>query len=198
MKHQGCFDKIAYMDRMDCPDQSFVFSVPTETSFSGIERRRSNPNRTVVLVSMPIWVADDEQDKRARTLGKPVRRTVPAVVALQIRYNELFEDFVDAMIFGADASDTSDPNCMKSETHECFVIDDGGYVVLARDHGDVGQFFGKIRPTLMHELLNMDVYVKVPMTDYQGVCPPPSEDDVSDAILSFGKALDGRAQAEPE
>ena len=184
MKNRGCFDKVDFSrtryDRADCGEQSFVFSVPTETSFSGYERRRTNPNNTFVHVSMPIWVADDEYQKRK--LGQSIRRTIPAVVALQVRYNDLLEDFVEMMEF-----DGPETDCMKSETHECFVVDDGGYVVLSRDHGDVGQFFGKIRPSLMHELLEMDIYEKVPMTDYQGVCPPPDEDDVSDGIMSFGR-----------
>jgi hypothetical protein len=62
------------------------------------------------------------------------------------------------------------------------------------DAGIHPQFFGKVRPNLMNELLSMDVYEKVEMTDFQGVCSPRGDDDISDA-MSFTMPLQSILQS---
>ena len=64
-------------------------------------------------------------------------------------------------------------NCTEtcaSDSIDCYLLDDSGFVVASKRREETGKFFGDVDGTVMYALVNHSVYHKVRMFDYQGVC----------------------------
>uniref|UniRef100_A0A8C6TA89 Calcium channel, voltage-dependent, alpha 2/delta subunit 2b n=1 Tax=Neogobius melanostomus TaxID=47308 RepID=A0A8C6TA89_9GOBI len=95
----------------------------------------------------------------------------PAVVGVKLD----LEAWVDK--FKILASNVSDG---RQGTHKdllCYLIDDGGFLVMSnqRDHWKkMGLFFGDVDPYLMYALFNNSIYVRRQSFQYQSACEPIS------------------------
>ncbi|XP_025833604.1 voltage-dependent calcium channel subunit alpha-2/delta-3-like [Agrilus planipennis] len=57
-----------------------------------------------------------------------------------------------------------------SEELNCFVLDNNAYIVVSDDLEDAGNFFGDVRPDIMHELVTDGIFKKTQIFDYQAIC----------------------------
>uniref|UniRef100_A0A8C8MCC2 VWFA domain-containing protein n=1 Tax=Oncorhynchus tshawytscha TaxID=74940 RepID=A0A8C8MCC2_ONCTS len=75
------------------------------------------------------------------------------------------------------ASNVSDSRQGSQKDLLCYLIDDGGFLVMSnqRDHWKkVGLFFGDVDPYLMHALYNNSIYARRQSFQYQSACEPVS------------------------
>ncbi|XP_056595146.1 voltage-dependent calcium channel subunit alpha-2/delta-4 isoform X1 [Triplophysa dalaica] len=52
----------------------------------------------------------------------------------------------------------------------CYLVDNNGFVLLSKERGDVGKFFGEIDGSVMAQLLKSGLYKRVTLYDYQAMC----------------------------
>lgn len=64
-------------------------------------------------------------------------------------------------------------NCYKhcgNDSWACYLIDNNGYIIAAKDEIDAGRFFGEVRGPVMAGLVKEGIFEKIRMYDYQAVC----------------------------
>ena len=64
-----------------------------------------------------------------------------------------------------------------NETVECFVLDDNGFVTISEDKNNVGKFLGDVDGSIMDSLVHNQVFKKIKIVDYQGVCMEAIHED---------------------
>ncbi|XP_071139285.1 voltage-dependent calcium channel subunit alpha-2/delta-2-like isoform X3 [Mytilus edulis] len=87
----------------------------------------------------------------------------PAVIGSFVKHEKIVE------ILGTE----TDQNCGVDSSIDCYLLDDGAFLISSNreEHFDeVGRFFGKVDPLLMHELYNISVYQRLEDFDYQATC----------------------------
>ncbi|KAF3689905.1 Voltage-dependent calcium channel subunit alpha-2/delta-2 [Channa argus] len=95
----------------------------------------------------------------------------PAVVGVKLD----LEAWVDK--FKILASNVSDSRQGSHKDLLCYLIDDGGFLVMSnqRDHWKkIGLFFGDVDPYLMHALFNNSIFTRRQSFYYQSACEPVS------------------------
>ncbi|XP_011260167.1 voltage-dependent calcium channel subunit alpha-2/delta-3 isoform X2 [Camponotus floridanus] len=130
------------------PD-NFVFSIPIDEE--GVD------NTTLVTVSRAIFIGQEEKKKA------PV-----AVVGFQFQQTVL-QSYLQNITFSCGES----TNCYKhcgDDAWTCYLIDNNGYIVAAKDETDTGKFFGEVRGSIMISLVKEGVFERIKIFDYQAVC----------------------------
>ena len=54
-----------------------------------------------------------------------------------------------------------------SDTVECYVLDNNGFVVISEDKLNTGKFFGEIDGTVLNSLVKNNVFRRIKVYDYQ-------------------------------
>uniref|UniRef100_A0A8C2KL18 Calcium channel, voltage-dependent, alpha 2/delta subunit 1a n=1 Tax=Cyprinus carpio TaxID=7962 RepID=A0A8C2KL18_CYPCA len=68
---------------------------------------------------------------------------------------------------------------------DCFLLDDGGFLVMTnKELSMIGQFFGMIDPTLMRNLINESLFSVNITYDYQALCEPTTESKAAAGLRS--------------
>ncbi|KAG8438810.1 hypothetical protein GDO86_005123 [Hymenochirus boettgeri] len=62
------------------------------------------------------------------------------------------------------------PLSCEDERTQCYIIDNNGFIVIAKDEDKTGLFLGEIEGALISQLLNMGVFRQVKLFDYQAMC----------------------------
>lgn len=57
-----------------------------------------------------------------------------------------------------------------SETRDCYVIDNNGYVILSESSNDTGRFFGEVEGAILKSLVEKELFAIIPVFDLQGLC----------------------------
>ncbi|XP_038110145.1 voltage-dependent calcium channel subunit alpha-2/delta-3 isoform X2 [Culex quinquefasciatus] len=57
-----------------------------------------------------------------------------------------------------------------SETRDCYVIDNNGYVVLSESSNDTGRFFGEVEGAILKSMVEKELFAIIPVFDLQGLC----------------------------
>ncbi|TKS71373.1 Voltage-dependent calcium channel subunit alpha-2/delta-2 [Collichthys lucidus] len=143
--------------RRSLDNKGYMFRAPTRSSSDdpvGAE------NGTVgILVSSAVEV----------NLGGKLLK--PSVVGVKLD----LEAWVDK--FKILASNVSDSRQGSHKDLLCYLIDDGGFLVMSnqRDHWKkIGLFFGDVDPYLMHALYNNSIFTRRQSFHYQSACEPVS------------------------
>ncbi|RLW01851.1 hypothetical protein DV515_00007711 [Chloebia gouldiae] len=55
----------------------------------------------------------------------------------------------------------------------CFLIDNNGFILVSKIPEETGKFFGAVDGSVMTQLLNMGMFRRVTMYDYQAMCKVP-------------------------
>ncbi|OPJ80574.1 hypothetical protein AV530_010856 [Patagioenas fasciata monilis] len=55
----------------------------------------------------------------------------------------------------------------------CFLIDNNGFILVSKRLAETGKFFGAVEGSVMTQLLNMGMFRRVTMYDYQAMCKVP-------------------------
>lgn len=80
-----------------------------------------------------------------------------------------------------------------SDSIDCYILDNNGYVIISPKSSDTGKFFGEVRGDIMTRLVQEGVYKDVTIYDYQAICFEPKFNDnssnrlrsVKDAIINL-------------
>ncbi|XP_017545867.1 voltage-dependent calcium channel subunit alpha-2/delta-4 isoform X2 [Pygocentrus nattereri] len=62
------------------------------------------------------------------------------------------------------------PLSCESVEINCYLVDSNGFIVMSKDRGDIGKFFGEIDGSVMAQLLKSGLYKRVALYDYQAMC----------------------------
>lgn len=52
----------------------------------------------------------------------------------------------------------------------CYLIDHSGYVIVSQNNEETGKFFGEVVSDVMQSMVDNEIYVKLTIFDYQGIC----------------------------
>ncbi|XP_050815041.1 voltage-dependent calcium channel subunit alpha-2/delta-3 [Gopherus flavomarginatus] len=128
---------------------SFVYSIP----FSTETANKSN----VVTASTAIQLLDDRKSP------------VVAAVGIQMKL-----EFFQRKFWTASRQCPSlDGRCSIScddEAINCYLIDNNGFILVAEDYRQTGNFFGEIEGAVMNKLLTMGSFKRITLYDYQAMC----------------------------
>ncbi|XP_039276576.1 voltage-dependent calcium channel subunit alpha-2/delta-4 isoform X2 [Nilaparvata lugens] len=89
-----------------------------------------------------------------------------SVVGFHFPYDNFYNSFIKII------SRSNCPDCAvscQSDTHDCYVIDGNGYVVWSRDNL-TGVFFGDMEGAVMEAMVSKNIFRRIKMFDYQGLC----------------------------
>ncbi|XP_058447088.1 voltage-dependent calcium channel subunit alpha-2/delta-3 isoform X2 [Malaya genurostris] len=128
--------------------KSFVYSVPHATDDpEGVELK--------VTASMGIFPRDGGLEAPG------------CVTGFQFSHELMYERFMEI------TSKTTCEGCIEtcnSETRDCYVIDNNGYVILSESSNDTGRFFGEIEGAIMQSMVDKDIFTMITVFDLQGLC----------------------------
>lgn len=73
-----------------------------------------------------------------------------------------------------------------SVDRDCYILDNNGYIIASEIESQTGQFFGKIKGSIMNMLVEEKIYKKITIYDYQGVCfKRENEDDANSSSFLY-------------
>ena len=66
-----------------------------------------------------------------------------------------------------------DVNCKKDcsdESLACYLVDNSGYIIAAEDASEAGKFLGEVRGPILRSMVEIGIYDRIRIFDYQAVC----------------------------
>ncbi|XP_036977804.1 voltage-dependent calcium channel subunit alpha-2/delta-1a isoform X2 [Acanthopagrus latus] len=110
----------------------------------------------------------------------------PAVVGVKLDISAWMASFINTT-YRMDCNDEICDCERNSETVDCSILDDGGFLVMSNQDDDIskiGRFFGVVDPALMAELLNESLFDIKKTFDYQSTCDPKKESKAAAGLRS--------------
>lgn len=142
-------------------EYSFVYSVPHDDKDDVKEE-----GDIKVMASHAIFIADG------------VKEAPVGVVGFQFDQKSMHNQFKEI---------TSDGYNLKcNNTHDCYVIDNNGYIILSEDADDTGRFFGEVQPIAMKTLVLLEEFKQILVYDFQAVCKTLKGASPYDSAKSYG------------
>ncbi|NXK46851.1 CA2D4 protein, partial [Chauna torquata] len=143
-----------YRRAAEHPPGSFIYSIVSEDESDGGGLPK------VVTVSTAVAVSVD---------GK---MGIAAAVGVQIKLELLQRKFWMAMQ-QCSALDGACPLSCQDDILSCFLIDNNGFILVSKRPAETGKFLGAVDGSVMTQLLNMGMFRRVTMYDYQAMCKIP-------------------------
>ncbi|NXR38102.1 CA2D4 protein, partial [Zosterops hypoxanthus] len=143
-----------YRRAAEHPPGSFIYSIVSEDESEGGGLPK------VVTVSTAVSVSVD---------GK---MGIAAAVGVQIKLDLLQRKFWMAMQ-QCSGVDGACPLSCQDDILNCFLIDNNGFILVSKIPEETGKFFGAVDGSVMTQLLNMGMFRRVTMYDYQAMCKVP-------------------------
>ncbi|XP_026724176.1 voltage-dependent calcium channel subunit alpha-2/delta-4 isoform X6 [Athene cunicularia] len=148
-----------YRRAAEHPPGSFIYSIVSEDDSEGGGLPK------VVTVSTAVAVSVD---------GK---MGIAAAVGVQIKLELLQHKFWMATQQPNDsdcsALDGACPLSCQDDILNCFLIDNNGFILISKRPSEIGKFFGAVDGSVMTQLINMGMFRRVTMHDYQAMCKVP-------------------------
>uniref|UniRef100_A0A8C0EMY7 Calcium voltage-gated channel auxiliary subunit alpha2delta 4 n=1 Tax=Bubo bubo TaxID=30461 RepID=A0A8C0EMY7_BUBBB len=148
-----------YRRAAEHPPGSFIYSIVSEDDSEGGGLPK------VVTVSTAVAVSVD---------GK---MGIAAAVGVQIKLELLQHKFWMATQQPNDsdcsALDGACPLSCQDDILNCFLIDNNGFILISKRPSEIGKFFGAVDGSVMTQLINMGMFRRVTMYDYQAMCKVP-------------------------
>ncbi|XP_062426243.1 voltage-dependent calcium channel subunit alpha-2/delta-4 [Rhea pennata] len=148
-----------YRRAAEHPPGSFIYSIVSDDDSEG-----GGPPE-VVTVSTAVAVSVD---------GK---MGIAAAVGVQIKLELLQRKFWMTMQQPNDsdcsAFDGACPLSCQDDILNCFLVDNNGFILISKRPAETGRFFGAVDGSVMTQLLNMGMFKRVTMYDYQAMCKIP-------------------------
>ncbi|KAJ7418023.1 hypothetical protein WISP_61512 [Willisornis vidua] len=95
-----------------------------------------------------------------------------SAVGVQIKLELLQRKFWMAMQ-QCSALEGACPLSCQDDILNCFLIDNNGFILVSKIPEETGKFFGAVDGSVMTQLLNMGMFRRVTMYDYQAMCKVP-------------------------
>ncbi|VVC36695.1 Hypothetical protein CINCED_3A011455 [Cinara cedri] len=144
-------------------NESYVYSVPFENGEPLIH--------PLVTASQAVFV------------GKDNKKAAAAVVGYQFRHKALQELFLNitSQCYEEAGCNIVNDTCLNTDLH-CYILDNNGYIIASENSKETGRFFGRVKGSIMNMMVEQNIYKKITIFDYQGVCF--QREDNSDANSS--------------
>ncbi|XP_063303740.1 voltage-dependent calcium channel subunit alpha-2/delta-4 isoform X2 [Pelobates fuscus] len=168
-----------YRRAAEHPAGSFVFHVPTDDnpdhnpSENDIGEpplqpsvpdeqilQEGGPKPEVVTVSTAISVTVHNKTAIAAAIGVQMKLT-------------LLQNIFWSVTRKCDDEEDLCPLSCEDETLHCYLIDNNGFIVVAKNPDKTGVFLGEVDGSLMTQLLEMGFFRQVTLYDYQAMCKLP-------------------------
>ncbi|MBN3304576.1 CA2D4 protein, partial [Amia calva] len=130
---------------------SFLYYIPEEDTKEG--KKRSE----VVIASTAVTV----------TINK--KMAIAAAIGVQLRLDLLERIFWTATRQCNTIDGMCPINC-DNDNLNCYLIDNNGFILVSKEKKESGKFFGEVDGSVMLQLLNMGMFKKVSLFDYQAMC----------------------------
>lgn len=108
------------------------------------------------------WIRMNLKYERFSTIEQWI--ILAAVVGLQFKHSIFRERFFNQ---------TTKLNCLTDEPtnpNDCYLLDNNAFVIVSENDNHTGRFFGEIDNLLLQAMVDLNVYRKVHMYDYQAIC----------------------------
>ncbi|XP_031754467.1 voltage-dependent calcium channel subunit alpha-2/delta-4 isoform X4 [Xenopus tropicalis] len=148
-----------YRRAAEHPAGSFVYHIPTD----------DNPElgRRLEVVTVSTAISVTVHSKTA----------IAAAIGVQMKLSLLESVFWKTMRQPNDTDcrnvEGLCPLSCQDETLQCYLVDNNGFIVIAKDQDKTGVFLGEVEGSLISQLLNMGVFRQVKLYDYQAMCKHP-------------------------
>ncbi|XP_040201247.1 voltage-dependent calcium channel subunit alpha-2/delta-4 isoform X3 [Rana temporaria] len=173
-----------YRRAAEHPPGSFVFHVPTDDSPDHNPRDNDIAELAIQPRSWEELIPKDAGPKlQVVTVSTSIAVTVhnktavAAAVGVQMKLSMLRDIFweVTRQPNDTDCSDVDGmcPMSCEDEALNCFLVDNNGFIVVAKEPEQTGVFLGEVDGSLMTQLLSMGVFRQVTLYDYQAMCKHP-------------------------
>ncbi|XP_055640550.1 voltage-dependent calcium channel subunit alpha-2/delta-3 isoform X1 [Toxorhynchites rutilus septentrionalis] len=138
---------------------------------SAILQHKIDPKSFVY--SVPHFMDDPEGEELKVTASMGIfprdggLETPGCVTGFQFSQQMMYERFMEI------TSKTTCEDCIEtcsSETRDCYVIDNNGYVILSETANDTGRFFGEIQGAIMQSMVDKEMFTMISVFDLQGLC----------------------------
>ncbi|KAK5639073.1 hypothetical protein RI129_011565 [Pyrocoelia pectoralis] len=148
---------------------SFVYTTPLEVKYD---------EHLLVTASHAIFLTQDDKEAPGAVVGyqfshSHLRQQFSKIVtspspAVKYNFNIYLNNICDIQIT------LQCRDCLKCEEElECYIIDQSGYIVVAKEKYHTGQFFGMIQGVTMETMVNLHIFEKITVRDYQAICYYP-------------------------
>ncbi|XP_044742062.1 voltage-dependent calcium channel subunit alpha-2/delta-3 [Chrysoperla carnea] len=146
-------------------DNSYILSVPFQEPTTSPKNSYNKNDKTKLLVTASHAIFPRDGGNEAPG----------SVVGFQFELSKMYERFMEITSRVICQTDTVNKvnKCSEKcqgDKLDCYVIDSNGYVVLSEQMSDVGRFFGEIEGAVMETMINLNIYKKITIYDYQGLC----------------------------
>ncbi|KAL1247516.1 hypothetical protein QQF64_022892 [Cirrhinus molitorella] len=108
------------------------------------------------------------------TVTEGKRTAVAGAIGMQASL-ELLERVFMSIAKQPNNTDCSDvdgicPLSCESVDVNCYLVDNNGFILVSKERGDVGKFFGEVDGSVMAQLLKSGLFKRVTLYDYQAMC----------------------------
>lgn len=91
-----------------------------------------------------------------------------AVVGFQMTHTA-FQGFFQNITYGCNGDKKCTKHCGDDDV-DCYLIDNHGYIVAAKEATKAGRFLGDVNGLVMNSLVEREIFDRVVVFDYQAVC----------------------------
>ncbi|KAM8972893.1 voltage-dependent calcium channel subunit alpha-2/delta-4 [Pelodytes ibericus] len=168
-----------YRRAAEHPAGSFVFHVPTDDSpdhnprDNDITEPPAQPRRSDEQI-----IEDGGNKPEVVTVSTAVSVTVhsktaiAAAIGVQMKLT-LLQNIFWKVTRHCSGVDGLCPLSCEDEILHCYLIDNNGFIVVAKNQDKTGVFLGEVEGSLMTQLLHMGIFRQVTLYDYQAMCKLP-------------------------
>ncbi|XP_072855941.2 voltage-dependent calcium channel subunit alpha-2/delta-4 isoform X2 [Pogona vitticeps] len=143
-----------YRRAAEYPSGSFIYSFSFEEASGGM------PEAVTVSTSVTVTVG-----------GKTgIAAAVGLQMKLELLQRKLWMTAQQPNDTDCSSVDGQCPLSCQDENLSCFLIDNNGFILVSKVSKQIGTFFGEVDGSVMAQLINMGMFKKVKMFDYQAMC----------------------------
>ncbi|KAI4468324.1 voltage-dependent calcium channel subunit alpha-2/delta-related [Holotrichia oblita] len=89
-----------------------------------------------------------------------------SVVGFQFSHSHLAKSFFDIAVTNMECQ-----GCLDCRNNlDCYIIDNSGYIIVSHDAVHTGTFFGEIEGCVFESMLELSIFDRIPVYDYQSLC----------------------------
>lgn len=167
----GHFNSLVVDNKTEINIQRHIFE---DDRLAHAQSYKSNYNTSdSLVVTVPIKKGSLAMKEHARTRDITVTRllNIPQKPTMGVVGMKLKKVYLDSLLKDCDGDKCITFDCRYQDNHQCYLLDENGYVVTSNQiQNDTGVFFGYVNGLLMEELVKLNIFKLYTLTDRQAYC----------------------------